>query len=399
MLQRYRWRGRNRQGQVFRGEMNASDNYEVARYVMKQIGYVTAIEPISANDLRARMRRKKLSAKEKESFFRQLVTLLQSGVPLLRCLELMSERSKGRMRDVCGIVSKELQKGHSLTNIFANLPKDFDELAVRVVEAGENSGNLVTVFNQMADYYRDEVATGRSLRNALIYPVLVLFLSTIALGFFMSKVFPFFTELYESLQLEKTGTLELLVVLKDFMGRFGYGLLLAAFILACCLWRTKSKWRQYILRLPIIRKYNRQLLETRYSRLLSILLSSGIALPVALQAAGRVITDDRLKEQAEGLAREVLTGRTISRAAVEYKDIFSPMTIEFISVGENSGSLAEMLGEASAILDKELAAALKDMKVLLEPVLMLFVAGIVGCIIFTLTGPIFGLVNSLGAYK
>ncbi len=266
------------------------------------------------------------------------------------------------------------------------------------MEAGESSENIAVLFAQLAAFYQKKVQEQRFLVNACIYPVIVLLLAGLTFIYFLWKVLPLLLDLYITMQMEPSRSLSVLLFLgkifTDFRGEFFF----MVFILMWQIYRGREKWKVLLLKLPLIKSCYHDLLEVRYCRILSIMLSSGIALPAALKAAGETLSLETLRRQSEHLNREVLQGMLVSKAAV-CSEIFNHTTIEFIAVGEESGNLAEMLMEAANITDKDLQAKLKNLKAMIEPILMVFITLLVGCIIISITSPILGLMTGLPDYK
>jgi len=399
-LQLYRWRARNKSGKIFSGRLLASSDREVAEYVQGQHGYVTKIQPINNwYNFKKTLYVKKITDKHRESFFRQLATLLNSGMTLLRALELIRGKSVGNVAEVCAFIEKDLCKGMSFSMAMRKLPNIFSQTAVQIIEAGETSGKLAELFSQLADFYQKELETKRFLVNACIYPCMVLVLVFITFHYFIWKVVPLFVDLYASMQVEPTVFLSSLTFLGKLFDDFRWQAVSVFLLLGWRMYFLRGKLQIWGLRLPIIKSCYHDLLEIRYCRVISIMLASGISLPRALTAAGATLPIMLLRQQSERLSREVLRGSPLSKAAAFCSEIFGPTSLEFIAVGEESGSLAEMLIEAANITNKDLQAKLKDLKAIIEPVLLALIALVVGCVILAITSPIFSLITGLPDYK
>jgi Type II secretory pathway, component PulF len=399
-LQLYRWRARNKSGKIFTGRLLASSDREVAEYVQGQHGYVTQIQPINNwYNLSKTLYAKKINNKNKESFFRQLATLLNSGMTLLRALELIRGKSTGDVAEVCAFIEKDLYKGMSFSMSMRKLPNIFSQTAVQIIEAGETSGKLAELFLQLADFYHKELETKRFLANACIYPWIVLVFVFITFYYFIWKVVPLFLELYAAMQVEPTVFLSGLTFLGKLLDNFHWQAVGIFLLLGWRLYFWRDKLQIWGLRLPVIKSCYHDLLEIRYCRVISIMLASGISLPLAITAAGETLPIILLRQQSERLSREVLRGIPFSKAAAFCSEIFGTTSLEFIAVGEESGSLTEMLIEAADITEKDLQAKLKDLKAIVEPALLAIIALLVGCVILAITSPIFSLITQLPDYK
>jgi len=396
----YRWQARDRGGHKLGGQLLADNEQEVAAYVRLQQCYVTKIEPLStSNILFAKLFAPKLTSKDKENFFRQLGTLLQSGVTILRALDLLKNKLKEPMGGICAQISRDLEKGLPFSSALHKMPKLFEESSIQIIEAGEASGKLPQLFLQLAKHYKQERETKHFLLNACIYPGLVLLLSFATLGFFAWRVLPVFLELYAAMHVEPTLALSVLTGFAALLRRFPAVFLLLVVFTVIVLDRNQTRLKAWSLRLPLLATCYHDLLEVRYCRILAIMLSSGITLNRALAAAGNTLPLTALRQVSAAFSREVSSGKSLSKAAALHKGIFGPTSLEFIAVGEDCGSLAEMLLEAVNVIEKDLEARLKDLKALLEPLLMVFLALLIGCILFSLTSPIFGLITGMPQYN
>jgi len=399
-LQLYRWRARNKSGKSFSGRLLAGSDREVAEYVQGQHGYVTQIQPINNwHNFKKTLYAKNITNAQRACFFGQLATLLNSGLTLLRALELIRGKSSGNMAEVCAFIERDLYKGMPFSLSMRKLSHIFSQTAVQIVEAGETSGKLAELFSQLSDFYQKELETKRFLVNACIYPCIVLILGFNTFIYFLWKVVPLFSDLYAAMQVEPTAFLVFLLILGKIFNRFAWQTVGVFLLLGCVIYHIREKLRICFLQLPIVRTCYHDLLEIRYCRLVAIMLDSGISLPLALTAAGATLPIITLRQQSARLSREVMRGVALSKAGAFCSEIFGPTSLEFIAVGEESGSLPEMLTEAANTTDKDLQARLKDLKVMLEPVLLAFIALLVGCVILSVTSPIFSLITGLPDYK
>ncbi len=398
-MQLYRWRARNKSGKIFSGQLLAGSDREVAEYVQERHGYVINIKKTNNwYNYKQKFFGRKINAKSKESFFRKLATLLNSGMTLLRSLELIRGKSEGKLSEVCAALEKDLFKGLSFSLALRKWPKIFGHSDIKIVEAGETSGNLALLLTQLADFYQKEVENQRFLINACIYPCIVLALVFITAAYFLWKVLPLLVDLYITMQVEPNTVLNFLILVESLFKDFGWGIFVVVFIFLGQIYSKRENLRILLLRLPLVKACYHDLLEVRYCGVLAIMLSSGISLPLALSGAGETLPI-ALRWQSERLSRAVVQGMPVSKAAAICSEILGPTSLEFIAVGEESGNLAEMFLEASNITEEELQAKLKNLKALLEPLLMVFIALLVGCVVFSITSPIFGLITGLPDYK
>ena len=389
----YSWRGCDKKGRIFTGNHWGENQWNVAEFVRDKYGYVLEIKRAQHGTKGLLSRIVHLSDKQKGLFFGRLASLLDRGIPLLRGLELIEEKSSQNIGRVCSILQTDLEKGLSFSIAIRKQPLEFSSLSAQVIEAGETSGQLAMMLEELSGYYLKERETKRFLFNACLYPGLGLVLTFLTMGYFAFEVLPMFGKVYVALGI-KTGefllrVIETVEILK--MSPKIIGIFWVMFCLCCISYRKKLP--VLFLNLPIIRNYHKTFLEIRCCRLLGILLTSGITLYKALGLVEGTLPQGKLRRENHKIKEKVLLGNSLGEAATLHKGMFSRVTREFIFIGENGGNLDIMLTEAAHLLDGDLEAGLKDFKVILEPVLLLILALIVGSGFCFLLAPVYDLLN------
>ncbi|MEG0798016.1 MAG: type II secretion system F family protein [Acidaminococcaceae bacterium] len=397
----YRWRARNHRGEVFAGKMLAVNAREVAEYIKEQYGYVTLLEK-TERQMNWRQwwpEQRRLTDVVLAEFFLQLATLLKSGLPLLQGLELMQGQTSGRMAEVCTLLAQELERGNSLATAMEKLGGDFTAASVQIVEAGEASGKLTELLQALASYYQRHNELKQFIKNACIYPCILVMLTLLVLGFFVGRVLPLFVELYAALAVEQTTTLKGLNFVGQMLDCYLREATSVFLLLVGVLYYRRQQLKRYCLALPVVKDCYHKMLESRYCRVLAMMLDSGIALPLALTAAATTLQAPPLVAVSAAVSTAVVRGVSLTRAAELNSELFSATSIEFIQIGEGSGQLVAMLLEAAKIIEQELQAKLKDVKALLEPLLLVVIALLVGAIIFLIASPMFELIKVMPEYN
>lgn len=336
-----------------------------------------------------------LSTLQRETLFRRLGLLLQGGLPLLSALEALGRQGSGETGRVCSLLAAQLRRGSSLSQALHRQRTQVGDLAWVLAEGGELSGQLPAVFQQLAVFYQKKRENQKALLQASLYPALVLGITGLLGLYFLWSILPLFGDLYASLHLPMSPGLRFFLSLSRLLhGRpwlLPVGLLAAAFLLRLA-WQRRSRW---LLRCPGLTSLNRKFWEIRYLGLLSLLLRGGLALDDALPRASRLLPAGPLRLTASRLSRQVVAGRPFSHCAREGDRLFSPLTVEFLALGEESGNLSGLLMEAACILEQDFQSRLKQLKTLLEPALLLTLAlGCGGMLLFLLT-PLFELMNGI----
>jgi type II secretory pathway component PulF len=398
-LQVYRWQARQHNGRIVKGRLKANNPREVALHIKARYGYVTSIkETWTLEQLWLGHRARALDLREKEFFFRQLGILLNSGVNILRALDLIAVQASESITQVGKAIQKDLENGLSFSFSVRKRPKDFPPLVARLVEAGEASGNLAFLFTQLAQYYNEEREVRKTIATACLYPVLVLMCVAFTVSYFLFKVLPVILELYATLDIEILGSFQALSFLIQGCRDYPYRLVLFLGLVAVIAYYYWEKIQGAFLQLPYIRNLYHAIWEARYCRILALLLTSGIPLVQGLQIITPLLPTETLRRVSLSISNAVLRGRSLSKAATLYPGIFHSLSMEFIGLGEENGGLAAMLKEAAEILEEEVALKLKRMKILLEPLLVLLLTAFIGGIFYFLLTPIYGLITGLPNY-
>lgn len=336
-----------------------------------------------------------LSTLQRETLFRRLGLLLQGGLPLLTALEALGRQTRGETGAVCTALASSLRRGSSLSRALHRQRAQVGDLACVLAEAGELSGQLAPVFQQLAVFYQKKRENQRALVQAALYPALVLGITALLGLYFLWGILPLFGDLYSSLHVPLSPGLGFFLALSRLLHRWPWLLPLglgAFFVLIRLLWQHRAA---LLLRCPGVDRLNRRFWEIRYLRLLSLLLRGGLALDDALPRAQQLLPAGPLRLTASRLIRQVLAGRPFSHCARDGSRLFSPLTVEFLALGEESGNLSGLLTEAAHILEQDFQSRLKQLRTLLEPALLLTLAlGCGGMLLFLLT-PLFELMNGI----
>ena len=389
----YFWRGCNDKGRVFNGKRWAENKNEVAEFVRAQHGYVLKIARAKSQDNGNKFRKSHLTDKQKGLFFGRLAALLASGIPLLRGLELIGERAPKNLRHVCWLLQVEIEKGMAFSAGLRKQAHEFSHLAVQVAEAGETSGKLSLLLQELSGYYLKERETKRFLFNACLYPGLVLCLTFGTMSYFIYEVLPVFGQVYLALGIEVNAFLLWIIEQVKNLKTSPEILFFIVSTVVFAVWYRRKKLPVFFLKLPLVRNYYAIFLEIRCCRLLGLLLTSGITLPQALHLLEGTLPQGRLRFTNQQIIRDILKGCSLEEATAIHSGIFGNVSREFIAIGENGGTLDKMLGEAASILEGDLEAGLKDCKVMLEPVLLLFLAIFVGSGFCFLLAPLYDLLS------
>ena len=322
------------------------------------------------------------SDEERAVFFSQLALMLNSGLPVLKALSVLEERLPQKTARLCRELQDGLQNGESLAGCVNNSRAAWGSLAAAVIAAGEAG----------------QAQMKRFIKNISLYPLFLLTASLAVALVFIVKVLPLFADLYASMNAAVPPYLNLLFALQgalaDNLPAFLLAVLAAAFLAV----RQRGLIMQALFAVPFLKTQKQLYLEIRFCKVLALLLHGGIPLPQAAQIAGEALGDAKLRQQAENFAADVLRGLSPVEAALNTKPLFGSLSTEFIGVGAETGKLPELLARAAELLQIRFDDTLKKLKVVLEPLLLLFVAAFVSAIILAVAAPMFSLSGALPEY-
>ncbi len=396
----FRWRARSSGGRAYNGEYYAESEEQVIDFVHRNYGYVTSIERI--NNQKAFQRwfkpRLQLSNRERANFYKQLSTLLDAGIPIVKGIEMVTERLSEKNKPICIRLSLSLQSGHPLSYAMSLQPDIFTEMNVSIVEAGEVSGQISQVFLSLSEFYRQQDKLAKMVRNVCIYPGFLLGLAFLTFIFFSVKLVPNFDEMYHSLGVKETSLLQMLVSVSGLLQNHAVALSCICIVCSKIILLQSSRILSLLMCFPGIRFMRHSFLEIRFARLLALMLHSGIAFPEAILRASVTLTDTSMKNNAKKFSENVLRGVGITEAAMQSGDLFSRMGLEFLSIGESSGNLPDMLTEFAEVQEQELFARFRDLKAVLEPVLVVVIATMIFAVMAVMLSPLFDLMTQMPEY-
>lgn len=337
----------------------------------------------------------RMNTRELSLFTRQLASLVQSGLPLDEVLAAAAKQTRKPMiKSIILQVRSRVVEGLSLTQAMAEMPKVFDNLYRAMIKAGESSGYLGPVLEQLAEYTERSQETAHKLKSAMIYPIVMICVSMIIVTILMVKVVPQLVGLFESNQRELPGITTVLINTSNFLVDYGVFVLMALTGLVFLIqWLMKQDarrqhWHRIQLRLPIFGGFVLQSESSRYASTLGLLAQSGVPLLEALRIASQVLNNLVLKEASKTVAVMVQEGSSLSKA-LDHVDVFPPLLVQMAASGEANGKIAEQLLYAARNQERELEFSVNAAMSLMEPAMILFMAGMVGFIVMAILMPIF----------
>ena len=399
----YLWEGTTRRGELQKGELEA-ENDSALRIVLRRQGLTNVKIKQKPKDLLEYIPFLRQRVKEKDVvvFSRQFATMINAGLPIIQCLDLLSAEEQNRtFSRIIASVKTDIEQGHSLTDSLKKHPAVFDELFVNLVAAGEAGGILDVILNRLSNYLEKAMKLKSKVKGAMVYPASVLTISIAVVILLLYKVVPVFDELFRSMGSALPGPTQFLVDASRFVqGNILYifvALIAGGFAFQRYYRTNRGRYQvdKLLLKLPIFGILFKKVAVAKFSRTLSTLLGSGVpileGLEIVSRTAGNRVVENALLETRKSISE----GKTIAEPLLKSK-IFPSMVVQMIGVGESTGALDAMLAKIADFYDQEVDAAVDAMTSLLEPVMMVFLGGIVGGMIVALYLPIFSMAGAIG---
>src|SRR3954467_10494773 len=343
----------------------------------------------------------KVKTKEIAIFFRQFSVMIDAGLRLVQCLEILGANQENpAFQKTLNGVRSTVEGGAPLANAMRQYPKVFDDLTTNMIEAGETGGILDLILQRLATYVEKEVKLKAAVKSALIYPVSVISIAVLVVGALLKFVVPIFANLFAGLGVDLPLPTRIVMGLSKFIGNFGWLIVLAfgAFVVIIRQIRKNPQGLlltdKFMLNLPVMGMLLRKIAVARFTRTLGTLITSGVpileGLTITARTSGNAVLEDALMK----VRKAVEEGRTIVDPLKE-SGVFPNMVTQMIGVGEATGAMDAMLQKIADFYEDEVDSATKDLLTLLEPVMIGFLGVAVGGIVVSLYMPLFSLIGKL----
>jgi type IV pilus assembly protein PilC len=397
----YKYRGTNRSGGSVSGVMTAGSKTELQNLLRRQ-----QITPTKMSEKGKEFNLPTfgggVNAKELAIFTRQFSVMIDAGLPLVQCLEILASQQENKtFQKVLTGTRGMVEGGATLSTAMRSSPKVFDALYVNMVEAGETGGILDTILQRLSTYIEKNVKLQRAVKSAMVYPVGVMSVAGAVITLLLWKVVPIFSTLFAGLGVDLPLPTRIVVALSNFVGSI-FGLLIvvgiAGSIVGLKVWYGTPQGRYAIdatiLKLPVIGILMRKIAVARFTRTLGTLIASGVpileGLDITAKTAGNAVVERALQK----VRRSLEEGKSLTEPLKE-SEVFPGMVTQMIAVGEQTGAMDAMLQKIADFYEEEVDAAVKDMLTALEPVMIVFLGLVVGGVVISLYLPLFSLIGKL----
>lgn len=410
----FRYKAKNKQGEVREGTLEANDKIALARVLRAEGFYIldvralqkgggSAIQKIIQMDLsRFTEMVRGVPLDQKMLFSRNMAVMISSGIPLMRALNVLIKQTRSQMlRSALEKIQRDIEKGTRFSDALARHPKVFSTLYSSLVRAGEETGKLDETLDLLAEQLEKEHELKSRIRGALIYPVVIL----TALGgvgvLMMLFVVPQLKSVFEDLGVELPLATRSILLMSDLL-RFYWWAFLVGFpvvlfglkmYMGTKIGRRMLAW--ILLHIPLFKSIVRKINNASFARTLSSLLSGGVPILSALDITSTTVTNVYYQEAIVNAKRRVKKGEKLYTALEQYPDLYTPLVVEMVEVGEETGKLPELLKRIAEFYEGEVADITKNLSSIIEPLLMMAMGGLVGFFAIAIMQPIYGILGNI----
>lgn len=395
----YVWKGKNRYGDTVGGERVAASKEDLARILQKDQIQVLSVAPARGGFKIPFLKRERVRLKELAVYSRQLSVLIDAELPLIQSLGILEEQQKNQyFKNVIRTVKEDVEAGSTLNQAKRKHPKAFDDLYCNLIASGEQSGSLDIMLRRLAEFIEKNVAIRAKVKQAMIYPVAIVIFAVAVAIFMLWKVIPIFATIFRDLGAELPAMTAFVVKLSEFVEKNIIFVILGliAFVLAFRYYRgtTPGRWTtdRLLLKLPLFGQLLYKVAMARVTRTLATLISGGVPMLEALKITSTTSGNVVIEKEIVDARKLVSEGKTMSES-FKASGRFPTMMLQMINVGEATGTLDEMLSKLANFYDEEVDTTVSALLSILEPILLIFVGGIVGGLVISMYLPIFSLMQ------
>ncbi len=400
-MRHFSYRAKDGKGKPIKGVLQAENERAAGKILLDQGLVPDRITEVDEAGLVGKLK-KRVSTKDKIVFTRQFATLIGAGLPLSNTLRTLLEQTESKpMKLVIEDILQQVEAGKSLAESCAKHPEVFDQVYLSLLQAGEASGTLDLALKRLADQKEKDEAMMSKIRGAMTYPAIVLLVIIAVVIFMMVMVVPQVQNLYLDMGKELPGATKLLVAISNFIVTRWYVVLIALIVFGIVFvqfFRTNigKRWLAiFVLNVPIFKNLFLRLYNSRFARTMQMLLSTGVAMLDSMQMSAEATNNIAYEQQIIEAKEMVQAGKPLS-TSLKDKKYMMPLVPQMASIGEESGKIDEMLGKAAKVYEDELDEQINAISTLIEPILMVVMALLIGFIVLAVLMPIYTLVSSVG---
>ena len=403
-MARYSWEARSRTGAQQKGVMEANTKALVEAQ-LKKFGFSNVTIKEEGKGLSFKipgMGGKKVETKDIVIFTRQFATMIDSGLPLVQCLDILSSQQENKtFKEVLIKVKENVESGSTFADSLGRHPKVFDQLYVNLVAAGEVGGILDTILNRLAAYIEKSMKLKKQIKGAMVYPATIMSIAVVVVGVILVFVIPTVAKMFEEFGGELPAPTKIVIALSNFIVKYLI-VMIALFFASISVFKKyyATKNGQYrvdklALNAPIVGPLIRKVSVAKFTRTLGTMISSGVPIMDGLDIVARTAGNKIVEEAIYKVRQAISEGKTIAEPLAAC-GVFPPMVVQMIAVGEATGAMDAMLNKIADFYDDEVDSAVGAMTAMMEPLLMVFLGTTVGGLVVAMYLPIFKIAGAVG---
>lgn len=399
----FAWEGTTAGGEVKKGQMDAENDREVMARLRQQQITPTKVKKQAKKGGMAMPGLGGVSSKELVVFTRQFATMIDAGLPLVQCLELLGGQEPNKtFQKIIYDIKASVESGATFADSLRRHPRAFDQLFVNLVAAGEVGGILDTIMNRLAIYIEKDVKLKRKIKSAFTYPAGVTVVAVLVIALMLGKVIPTFEEMFADFGGELPGPTQFVInISHGFADNFLLitGLVVAAIVGFVMTLRSQAgrvAFDKMVLKLPIFGPIVRKAAVAKFTRTFGTMVSSGVPILDALDIVAKAAGNKTIEAAIYYVRDKITEGKSMSEPLME-TNVFPPMVVQMIGVGEATGALDTMLNKIADFYEEEVDVAVEALTQLLEPLMMVVLGGIVGGLLIAMYLPIFSIAGNIKA--
>ena len=405
-MAKFDWEARSKAGSTQKGVMEANSAAQVEtqlkRYGFTGISVKEQGKGFSMELKLPGMGARKIETKDLVVFTRQFATMIDSGLPLVQCLDILSGQQENKtFKEILVKVKESVESGSTFADALSRHPKAFDQLYVNLVAAGEVGGILDTILARLAAYIEKAMKLKKQVKGAMVYPITIMSIAVVVIGVILVFVIPTFAKMFADFGGELPAPTRIVIALSNFLTKYIIVIIAGFFALKWAIGKYyatpngKKTIDRMALRAPIVGPLIRKVAVAKFTRTLGTMISSGVPIMDGLEIVAKTAGNKIVEEAIYKVRQSISEGKTIAEPLAE-SGVFPAMVVQMIAVGEATGAMDTMLNKIADFYDDEVDDAVGAMTSMMEPLLMVFLGTTVGGLVVAMYLPIFKLAGAVG---
>jgi type IV pilus assembly protein PilC len=403
---RFSYKAKDSSGRIKYGKFNARDKSELVNS-LRSLGLTLISSKEEGKGVREAGIKlpqflKRVSVVDKMLFTRHLRVMLKAGLSFSRAFKVLSEQTNNNyFKEIIQSVQEDINKGNSLADSLAKYPKVFDNLFVSMIRVGETGGNLEEVLDLLAVQLKKEHELSSKVKGAMMYPAVIIFAMVVIGSLMMIFVVPSLLKVFEEMGTELPVTTRMIIAISNTLQNYGVFVFLG-FVIFCVLFfraiktpKGKKGFDYFLLRLPVIGDVISKVNMARLSRMLSSMIASGVSIVEALEIISNTLGNVYYRDSVKKACEDVQKGVVLSEVIGQYSNLYQPLMIHMIEVGEETGTLEDTLRQVAEFYEGEVEQVTSNLSSIIEPVLMLVIGGAVGLFAVSMIQPMYSIMGSI----